>query len=224
MTKPDRRGVLGVIACRYLIAASICIPVGLHALGAAAFTPVDYRGPGATIRLSRLSTYDGGYFASDSVEVPPAYDASERRLYYIDKSATGSTSSISTSQRYLHRDKSIELGPAVLRRRRWPFAAACLPPPLPARPSRARAWSPSSTATADRRPRRSRSARNRRCWSSRRTARKLLVPGQRRSKRRLSVTTRRERSPSSTGATISPALIWIPSGSTSARSTDGGPS
>ena len=114
MMKPDRCGVLGVIACRYLIAASICIPVGLHTLGAAAFTPVDYRGPGATIRLSRLSTYDGGYFASDSVEVPPAYDASKRRLYYIDKTR-GRIEVLDLDQpTFLHRDKIITAGPAVL--------------------------------------------------------------------------------------------------------------
>src|SRR5688572_25731979 len=68
------------VAPSCLLAATVCIPIGLAAHGAAAFTPVDYRGPGATIRLTRLSTYDGGYFAGSGAEVPPAYDASKRRL------------------------------------------------------------------------------------------------------------------------------------------------
>ena len=52
------------------LAAIVGVPIGLAAIEAAAFEPVDYRGPGATIQLSRLSTYDGGYFASSTAEVP----------------------------------------------------------------------------------------------------------------------------------------------------------
>ncbi|MCB7148952.1 hypothetical protein LI078_20520, partial [Stenotrophomonas maltophilia] len=58
---------------RSLLAAAAGLLVALAAFGAVAFDPVDYRGPGATIRLARLGTYDGGYFASSTAEVPPAY-------------------------------------------------------------------------------------------------------------------------------------------------------
>ena len=102
------------VAPSCLLAATVCVPIGLAAHGAAAFTPVDYRGPGATIRLTRLSTYDGGYFAGSGAEVAPAYDSSDRRLYYIDKSRNRIDVLDIDQPTYLHRDKSILEGPAVL--------------------------------------------------------------------------------------------------------------
>ncbi|MFZ1428908.1 MAG: choice-of-anchor I family protein [Geminicoccaceae bacterium] len=97
--------------CRFLLVASLGMPVGLAAFGAGAFDPVDYRGAGATIRLSRLSTYDSGYFASSTAEVPPAYDASKRRLYYINKSRNRIDVLDLDDPSFLHRDQSIDLGP-----------------------------------------------------------------------------------------------------------------
>src|SRR4051812_49980036 len=81
---------------------------------AAGFERVDYRGADATIRLSRLSTYDGGYFSSKSAEVPPAYDANQRRLYYINKDRSSIDVLDIDDPAYLHRDKSFDLGPAAL--------------------------------------------------------------------------------------------------------------
>lgn len=96
---------------RSLLAAAAGLPVALAAFGAVAFDPVDYRGPGATIRLARLGTYDGGYFASSTAEVPPAYDASKRRLYYIDKSRSRIEVLDIDDPSFPHRDSSIDLGP-----------------------------------------------------------------------------------------------------------------
>ena len=84
MLRPSYAGSRGWFSGGLLV-AMVFAPALLDPPGAAAFEPVDYRGAGATIRLSRLSTYDGGYFASKSAEVPPAYDANQRRLYYINK-------------------------------------------------------------------------------------------------------------------------------------------
>jgi hypothetical protein len=95
------------------LAAIVGVPIGLAAIEAAAFDPVDYRGPGATIQLSRLSTYDGGYFASSTAEVPPAYDANDRRLYYINKSRNSIDVLDLDDPSFLHRDKSIDLGPSA---------------------------------------------------------------------------------------------------------------
>jgi len=90
------------------------LPIGLHAHDARAFDPVEVRAPGASIRLKRLSTYDGGYFATRSAEAPPAYDPHDRRLYYIDKSR-GRIEVLDMDQpSYLHRDRSILEGPVVL--------------------------------------------------------------------------------------------------------------
>ena len=96
-----------------LLVAMFFAPALLDPPSAAAFEPVDYRGAGATIRLSRLSTYDGGYFASSTAEVPPAYDANDRRLYYINKSRNSIDVLDIDDPSYLHRDKSIDLGPAA---------------------------------------------------------------------------------------------------------------
>src|SRR3954454_8779790 len=97
-----------------LLVAIIFAPALLVPPSAAAFEPVDYRGGGATIRLSRLSTYDGGYFSSKSAEVPPAYDANQRRLYYINKDRSSIDVLDIDDPAYLHRDKSFDLGPAAL--------------------------------------------------------------------------------------------------------------
>ena len=45
---------------RSLLALAICIPAVFTAAGASAFEPVNYKGAGATIELSRLGTYRGG--------------------------------------------------------------------------------------------------------------------------------------------------------------------
>ena len=97
-----------------LLLCSVVLPIGLYAHDARAFDPVEVRGPGASIRLKRLSTYDGGYFATRSAEAPPAYDPRDRRLYYIDKSR-GRIEVLDMDQpTYLHRDGSILEGPVVL--------------------------------------------------------------------------------------------------------------
>ncbi len=98
---------------RYLLIVGVGIPAGLVAFRAVAFDPIDYRGAGSTIRLSRLSTYDAGYFSSKSAEVAPAYDASKRRLYYIDKNRNGIDVLDMDDPAYLHRDKTLDLGSAT---------------------------------------------------------------------------------------------------------------
>jgi len=106
--------VMPVAGFKYLLAALAGVCVVLNVRFAAAFEPVDYRGSGATIHLSRLSTYDGGYFSSKSAEVPPAYDANERRLYYINKGRNSIDVLDIDDPSFLHRDKSIDLGAAAL--------------------------------------------------------------------------------------------------------------
>jgi hypothetical protein len=96
-----------------LLAAVACVPAVLATHGDPAFAAVDYRGPGATIRLTRLSTYDGGYFAGSGAEVPPAYDASKRRLYFIDKSRGRIDVLDLDDPAFLHRDSSLDLGPTA---------------------------------------------------------------------------------------------------------------
>ena len=151
--------------------------VALAAGGAAAFAPVDYRAADATIVLTRAGTYDGGYFATRSAEVPPAYDASKRRLYYLNRSRNRIDVLDIDDPAYPHRDSSIGLGPIGLGDPSVVFRSGVLATAFAGPPSRAPAWSPSSIATAGRRRRRSPSVRSRRCWCSRRMARNCWCPG-----------------------------------------------
>lgn len=92
---------------RGLVASAV---IALSPIGASAFEPVNVKGRGATIELTRLGSYRGGIFADESVEVPPAHDAREQRLYHIDATRDEIVVLDIDDPGFPHKEETIDLG------------------------------------------------------------------------------------------------------------------